>query len=448
MKTSISGNIEYVGDVWFAFNPCFVTIKNYGIGYYATVKIGGHAIVAALYNREGQRVYLSRLLQEAFPKQTALTERCMLPKIEISIANKNEAISEALVFDPSIQSQNYDETLKLQVEPAPLVIWGTLNLGERIANIGVYPKSDKLSYVRHARWFTKFPFGIDTFIENPSEIHYRIDGLTYKETANRYLGELDALEQEITGSRDFDEKFNNVSGDFPELTEQQVIERLIEQEFNPLPSVGLMSRMARSIELDESVKNTGRGIIRFVPSEMQILSGNQYVSGAKHNAVIRIDEGITSFYPKNDENATQLLYLTIDNNSCGYYFRWVDSHGLLCYFLFTEGISDIKTTAGDKIQTDITYNNMDFGLGYRYNRKTGQKTIKCSALTLSEEEYEMVKTIATSVIVDMYVGKTESGEQLWQPVTIAGKNYSYNEHNRKWNFDIEVDLPEQCTQTL
>lgn len=141
--------------------------------------------------------------------------------------------------------------------------------------------------------------------------------------------------------------------------------------------------------------------------------------------------------------------LKVDERKEGVYLRWIDTHGFIQYWLFYLAQESDKNTLGDKIPAELEYDLQDYGVAYRTTGKTLEKTLKCAAQALNEEEYNLVLSVVSSPLVDMYVGKSVNDDDLWQPVTI---NATTNTRNLKkhglWDVGIEVVLPTTKTQEL
>ena len=68
---------------------------------------------------------------------------------------------------------------------------------------------------------------------------------------------------------------------------------------------------------------------------------------------------------------------------------------------------------------------------------------------MDKSTLEYVESIISSPIVDLYMGKTKEGEELWQPVYVENGTYSYNTHHLSLrDFEITIKLPNRKTQSL
>lgn len=134
----------------------------------------------------------------------------------------------------------------------------------------------------------------------------------------------------------------------------------------------------------------------------------------------------------------------------GIYLRWVDQAGFLQYYLFKEGETNIKNEPSKhKIYTDYSQNNIGYEAEVPVSVKT-KKTISVSAINLNDSTFGYVKSVVSSPIIHMYVGKMKKGEELWVPVTIESTTVKRSSHHKKVSQDVEftIVLPNPETQSL
>lgn len=147
-------------------------------------------------------------------------------------------------------------------------------------------------------------------------------------------------------------------------------------------------------------------------------------------------------------SGTSLIRINVDNSTEGHYFRWLDSFGQLQYFLFAPHSNSVKTKHGDTIDADICYNGTYYGGGKRDTNIEKSKTVKCCAMNLTEEEAEYVRSIVYSVEVDLYLGKTKEGEEIWVPCTVSDGTFSQSEKDAMQDFEITANIPTAQTQSI
>lgn len=134
----------------------------------------------------------------------------------------------------------------------------------------------------------------------------------------------------------------------------------------------------------------------------------------------------------------------------GYYLRWIDRFGFIEYYLFDAGDLSFKTSPSEfGVSAETEINGFSFeGHNHRYEIKT-ERSIKVCASNLDANTLEYVSSIVSSPVVDLYMGKTKEGTELWLPVHVSGGTYTYNtRHMSLRDFEITLELPNRKTQTL
>lgn len=131
-------------------------------------------------------------------------------------------------------------------------------------------------------------------------------------------------------------------------------------------------------------------------------------------------------------------------NDCtkGIYLRWLDRHGFLQYWLFQEGdLTGQSSNEGEQLNVDYSnikyvYNGMS-----RYQGKTYQTARKACATLVERETFNMLSSIHSSPIVDMYI------DENWIPVNIVAGSFTDNGADLQ-DFEIQITMPETITQML
>ena len=136
--------------------------------------------------------------------------------------------------------------------------------------------------------------------------------------------------------------------------------------------------------------------------------------------------------------------VTVVENDCGngVYLRWIDRHGFYQYWLFQQGDNENKSDEyGEKLYG--TFSDGDYGYyGVGWNQgKTMEKSFKACAPLVDNDTFNMLLTVHSSPLVDMYVNST------WVPVNIASVTASDNGENLK-DFEITVTMPDVISQVL
>ena len=141
--------------------------------------------------------------------------------------------------------------------------------------------------------------------------------------------------------------------------------------------------------------------------------------------------------------------LIIDYSTAGHYLRWIDRFGMFQYFLFVKGKETLKNKLGaNKVVEDYSVAGMYFSNHERVTNIEATKTVKCCALNLAQEIYDYVSSIVTSPLIDLYVGKTRDGVEMWVPVNIVASNIDYDPHQILHDIEISFTMPAINAQIL
>lgn len=170
---------------------------------------------------------------------------------------------------------------------------------------------------------------------------------------------------------------------------------------------------------------------------------------AERFGVIRLDEEIISsvfdytfdntFRPVGD--GTIINRLVIDDSECGIYIRWIDRHGFYQYYLFHRG-DQIQQTQNNGELLSLDHEGISYCYGVsRYQGKEIQVMMKACAVLVDMDTFEMLLTLITSPIVDLYV----SGD--WIPVNIQPVTITTGQKTLQ-DFEINIILPEIISQIL
>jgi hypothetical protein len=138
------------------------------------------------------------------------------------------------------------------------------------------------------------------------------------------------------------------------------------------------------------------------------------------------------------------VFIKVLFNDCdkGIYLRWLDRHGFLQYWLFQEGdLMGRSSNEGEKLNVDYSdvkyaYNGMN-----RYQGKTYQTTRKACATLVDRATFNLLSTIYSSPIVDIYIGES------WIPVNIVAGSFTDSGSDLQ-DFEIQITMPETITQML
>ncbi len=131
------------------------------------------------------------------------------------------------------------------------------------------------------------------------------------------------------------------------------------------------------------------------------------------------------------------ITLKKDDSPCGVFLRWIDKHGFMRYFLFSKGEESTESEDyGDLLEQKYSAFGRYYPNIYRQQGKTVTRKMNIAALHLTREEYEYVRSVAFSPVVDMYMGDDE-GTASWLPVLVSSGDTSREQKNLE---DMEIEL--------
>ncbi len=131
------------------------------------------------------------------------------------------------------------------------------------------------------------------------------------------------------------------------------------------------------------------------------------------------------------------ITLKKDDSPCGVFLRWIDKHGFMRYFLFSKGEESTESEDyGDLLEQKYSAFGRYYPNIYRQQGKSVTRKMNIAALHLTREEYEYVRSVAFSPVVDMYVGDDE-GTASWLPVLVSSGDTG---REQKILEDMEVEI--------
>ena len=389
-------DIEYPDNVVFAYNPLYISLStspvNLKLIFSVTSNNVSRDIIVNTFAGKAQ-IYFSRILQLFFDDYKHF--RTLNFTVSLTLA------------DTTLFSTSF------------LAIWGSLPLGGRYNAYGLFRFTGKAEYERTRIWFKQFPFKVSMFSlnRNPA-ISCLSDGLPVVYSSLPPL---------------------------PSGTPSDVNGEWVDGNGNICHYDASMERYY--------IADVGNG------AEYGIFDVNpaRIFPGARRSASLRIGEIGTSdvFDDSFDYTfhqrglSTHVVNLKICMDTSGYYLRWIDSLGELQYFLFTKKIETEKNTlVSDKVSDREEVGPMWFPNHVRNIQITSKTTCKCSAVSLPREIYEYVSSIVTAPIIDLYLGKSVSGREIWVPVNIVAASYDYDTAKPLNDLTFSFSLPEYTSQTL
>lgn len=143
---------------------------------------------------------------------------------------------------------------------------------------------------------------------------------------------------------------------------------------------------------------------------------------------------------------SQTVEIIPDDGKDGVFLRWIDRHGMLQYWLFDKGVKETKNNKGGN---ELTMNYVDSIHNSFRNIKRQQYffseiTLELCSSNVSEWEYNMLESILTSPVIDLYHPDSIVG---WEPVRIAhGTNKRTTDVLQ--DFEFAIELPNINAQSL
>lgn len=395
-KNGYDWGIEFPDNVVFAFNPLFIIVKTSPVNLSMTMDVVCNDVTRSInikvFNGSA-RIYFSRIIQ--------------------------------LFFEDYKHFRTLDFTVDLNMDEVTvfsttfMAIWGSLALGERYNAYGLFNFNGKTEYERTRIWFRKFPFKVSMFSINlDPQIYCESDGKTSSYTS-----------------------FPSLPSGAPTDTDGEWRD-----------SEGKLYRydaMSNEYYLEDIGNGREQGIFEVDPAR---IFPNARVSaslriGGLGAANVFDDTFDYTFYQNG--LSTHVVNLVISNETAGYYLRWIDSLGEVQYFLFTNKIVSHKNTpSSDYIQDLEQAGPMLFPEHKRRTQIKNVRTCKCSAVSLPRGIYEYVSTIVNAPIVDLYLGKSAGGRELWVPVNIVSATYDFDTTRPLNDLTLSFTLPEYQSQTL
>ncbi len=141
----------------------------------------------------------------------------------------------------------------------------------------------------------------------------------------------------------------------------------------------------------------------------------------------------------------------VDESDEGVYLRWINRHGFYCYWLFAKGDESRKVANdGEFLRNNMTgysiKNGYHGGTG-RMQRKTGENSLPVCAPLVDSETFDFLFELATSPVVDMYMGTDDNGSPAWMRVNISVGTFTKTRKALQ-DFICTIVLPETRVQSL
>lgn len=469
--------ITYPDNVVFVFNPLYISFEQTSTqtssflaslklvvsGYIANNIEKEYEIKVNLYNGNA-RIYISRLMELFF--DDVRWKR----SLNLTVSLKN---SDVVIWSNSF-----------------IAVWGNIAVGERFSYYGTFNYDRNKPYFERKRiWFKNFPFTVSMFAHTGAsedrEIQARYDGGVYDSTLFIHypliFGIYDSAE-DINTINDFAEG-NTLEGAVFIRNEHKFYGSTDEADIyadwtsNPPYVYGPEMYNKNGVARTDMIWATSNGRLMRYDSELQDLVEVPYgrsdntgifevcpaiaFPNAKKSVTYK-QKGVSSSNSKSSvfdnsfdytffvsgEYAT-ITKLIIDNRACGHYLRWIDRCGMYQYYLFDKGKRTIKNKLGSNtVVEDYSVGGLYFANHERTTHIDATTTIKCCASLLEDDIFDYVSSIVSSPIIDLYVGKTKTGAEIWVPVNIVASNLDYVPNQCLHDIEISFTLPPTNAQSL
>lgn len=136
-----------------------------------------------------------------------------------------------------------------------------------------------------------------------------------------------------------------------------------------------------------------------------------------------------SFYLASGGKQSLLMRIDRDDTEEGIYLRWIDRHGFIRYWLFTQGEETREISCElSFIRNNLAAYNELYGYVGDSGRRQGYDrtdSIKLCAPLVDSDTFDMLQDLASSPVVDMYLGGDWTQEEdEWMSVTIKAGSYT------------------------
>lgn len=470
-------NLDFPDEVVFVYNPLFISIELSKVGEYYMAqsvkfaistganKAGVFKEIEAKLYKGKTRIYMSRIIELFFT--------------DVRFERSKTLYANIIVSGKVVWSEKF------------ICIWGNLAVGERFSYCGAFKLDKNRPYFERKRiWFRNFPFTVSMFAHGWGSkdrgVSARYDGNPYDNTLNIHYppvwGVIYSIEDEgVSGPSE-----EVISGDYLEgaVFDRQeqcfygstddycLYKDWTPGRYMPGPSEFNINGKARTdkvwamqsgrlVRYDAQIRDLvdvpyGRssevGIYEICP-ELAFPNAKKNVTLKQKGEEVEIKTSTfdTSFdytFCMSNEMTT-ITELIIDYSTAGHYLRWIDKFGMFQYFLFVKGKETMKNKLGkNTVVEDYSVGGMYFANHQRVTNIEGTKTIKCCAPNLPQSIYDYVSSIVTSPVIDLYMGKTRFGDEMWVPVNIVAGSLNYDPQKILNDVEISFTLPSVNAQSL
>lgn len=469
--------LEYPDEVVFVYNPLFVSLELSKVGdryKFTSLKFSiseapngarnAKQIEAKLYNGK-TRIYMSRIMELFFT--------------DVRFERSKTLYANIIVNSKVVWSEKF------------ISIWGNLAVGERFSYYGAFVLDKNRPYFERKRiWFRNFPFTVSMFAHGWGSkdrgVSARYDGNPYDDSLNIHYppiwGVIYSIEEEgVSGPSDEVVDGNYLEGAVFDRQEQCfygstddycLYNNWTPGKYMPGPSEYNINGKARTdkvwampsgrlvrydAQLEDLVdvpygRSSEVGIYEICP-ELAFPNAKKNVTLKQKGEEVEVktspfDLSFDYTFWMSSEMTT-ITELIIDYSTAGHYLRWIDKFGMFQYFLFVKGKETMKNTLSkNTVVEDYSVGGMHFANHKRVTNVEGTKTIKCCAPNLEQAIFDYVSSIVTSPVIDLYIGKTRFGEEMWVPVNIVASSLDYDPRRVLHNVEISFTMPSVNAQSL
>ncbi len=470
--------LKYPDEVAFVFNPLYLNIQ--------------------LEPQQG--VYRARVLNVSVSTGNKNTGECKTIQVQLFKGAARVYLSRLMeLFFTDVRFER-SKTLYINIilnntvfKSIPVIcIWGNLAVGERFSHYGAF-KLDKMRpyFERKRIWFRNYPFTVSMFAHGWGSkdrgVSAKYDGNPYDSNLQIHYppiwGVINSIEDEDIWDPDEDTIYdgNYLEGAVFDKQEQKfygstddycLYTKWTPGTYMPGPEEYNHNGKARTDRI--WALQSGR-LVRYdaqIGDLVEVPYGRSYEIGiyeinpeyafpkAKNSVTLKqkgeeVEVKSSTFDTTFDytfwlaSEMSTITELLIDYSTTGHYLRWIDRYGMFQYFLFIKGKETIKNKlSANTVVEDYTVGGMYFANHQRYTNVEGTKTVKCCAVSIDDSIYDYVSSIITSPIIDLYIGKTRYGDEMWVPVNIVAANHDYNPREQLHDLEISFTMPPINAQSL
>ena len=164
--------------------------------------------------------------------------------------------------------------------------------------------------------------------------------------------------------------------------------------------------------------------VELAGGRLRNVNGSLIPKGARHSTIYlfwgtieqaTFDNHFDLTFSKASGTQQELMRIDISDADKGTYLRWIDRHGFLRYWLFTEGDEKRTISSGGQFIRD---NLTDYPSGRRQSYEREDEVALCAPL-VDRDTFDFLQDLSSSPVVERFLG----GDS-WEPVTIKAGSYT------------------------